>query len=386
MAACSEDGSSGGQEFDSNEIYKHLVSVNVSDAKMIYTKGSPISRANGNLSSFDGVWKIDKNGNESKLIVTGTDGNTNTINIFEIDKLSDKFLLMIPDVYDTQRIWQEWENAHNDDPANGGTSSDGEHGPATQYAMLLNKETEKLYRFPENASIPYGVGEVLTDNQGNIYYKDFSRDGEKILKLSPRTMTIENSFPDGQSFTSFDVTGDGFIVYWSDYGDNKNYKVKCPGGRIYPITDVPFMINEELYSYKDGKIIKWETVGDNELKETEVCELSNSDSGHEIEIQQVLINYTKNTAVLRDNLGNWYEFNGETCNTIEIPQDFYWHDCFNTNKAWYRQEYTRFSKLSMADYQVSEFQVLDYEIQSLFASPESSNITFSGIDIWMVRM
>lgn len=33
----------------------------------------------------------------------------------------------------------------------------------------------------------------------------------------------------------------------------------------------------------------------------------------------------------------------------------------------------------MADYQASEFQVLDYEIQTLSASPESPNITFTGI-------
>ena len=33
----------------------------------------------------------------------------------------------------------------------------------------------------------------------------------------------------------------------------------------------------------------------------------------------------------------------------------------------------------MADYQESEFRINDYEIQTLFASLESSNITFSGI-------
>ena len=40
---------------------------------------------------------------------------------------------------------------------------------------------------------------------------------------------------------------------------------------------------------------------------------------------------------------------------------------------------TYFNKLSMNDYQVSEFQVLDYEIQSISTSSESSNITFTGI-------
>ena len=43
------------------------------------------------------VWKIDQNGNESKLIITGSDGKTNVLNIYEINKLSDNVLLMYPD-------------------------------------------------------------------------------------------------------------------------------------------------------------------------------------------------------------------------------------------------------------------------------------------------
>ena len=39
---------------------------------------------------------------------------------------------------------------------------------------------------------------------------------------------------------------------------------------------------------------------------------------------------------------------------------------------------TTFSKIAMKDYQESQFQILDYEIQSLSANSESSNITFTG--------
>ena len=152
---------------------------------------------------------------------------------------------------------------------------------------------------------------------------------------------------------------------------------------MYPITDVPFMIKDELYSYKDKKIVKWKTVGNNEMKETVICEFNNSDSDNGYEVMQVLNNYAKNTALLHDNWGSWYEFNGETYSKVEIPQDFNWYElepgCFYTNKAWYRRDNTRFNKLSMTDYQYSEFQILDYEIQSLSASSESPNIAFSGI-------
>lgn len=208
LSSCEKSGNY--QEFDRNEIYKHLSSVNVRDAKMIYTKEGARTRS-GESGAFGGVWKIDQNGNESKLIITGSDGKTNIVNIFEITKLSDKFLLMIPDYYDTNRIWQEWENAHNDDPAQIGTSSEP-HGAATEYAMLLNKNTEKLYRFPENLSKPDKNDNIFTDKQGNIYYKGYLK-GEQVLKLSPETMTIEALLPDDIRFDNFSVTGDGFVVY-----------------------------------------------------------------------------------------------------------------------------------------------------------------------------
>ncbi|MCS3294257.1 hypothetical protein ACIXNL_01505 [Bacteroides fragilis] len=94
LSSCEKSGNY--QEFDRNEIYKHLSSVNVRDAKMIYTKEGTNTRS-GESGAFGGVWKIDQNGNESKLIITGSDGKTNVLNIYEINKLSDKILLMYPD-------------------------------------------------------------------------------------------------------------------------------------------------------------------------------------------------------------------------------------------------------------------------------------------------
>lgn len=254
---------------------------------------------------------------------------------------------------------------------------------------IVDVETEKLYRWPKEIQIDIYEGTLKSqqDNKGNIYFTSGSFSYNQIYKLNISDFTMQSMLPEGQEFTNFDVTGDGFIMYWNDNTDDKNYKVKCPGGRIYPITDVPFMIRDELYSYKDKKIIKWETVGNNEMKETEVCEFNNLPddvtSNDKYEIQQVLNNYAKNTVLLHDNWGSWYEFNGETYSKVEIPHDFNWYehepDCFYTNKAWYRQDNTHFSKLSMNDYQVSEFQVLDYEIQSISTSSESANITFTGI-------
>lgn len=362
LSSCEKSGNY--QEFDRNEIYKHLSSVNVRDAKMIYTKEGARTRS-GESGAFGGVWKIDQNGNESKLIITGSDGKTNIVNIFEITKLSDKFLLMIPDYYDTNRIWQEWENAHNDDPAQIATSSEP-HGAATEYAMLLNKNTEKLYRFPENLSKPDKNDNIFTDKQGNIYYKGYLK-GEQVLKLSPETMTIEALLPDDISFDNFSVTGDGFVVYRKRNGQQFNCRVKCPGGKIYPITDTyTFIFSGDLYSVRDNTIIKYETIGNNDLEEKIICTIPEDNN-----YWAFTPNYVRNTVVINRNL----EFDGEQC--VKLDKYVNIGD-IRTNKAWYNHSNTTFSKVAMKDYQESQFQILDYEIQSLSASSESPNIAFTG--------
>lgn len=370
LSSCEKSGNY--QEFDRNEIYKHLSSVNVRDAKMIYTKEGTNTRS-GESGTFGGVWKIDQNGNESKLIITGSDGKTNVLNIYEINKLSDNVLLMYPDFFDTNRIREEWEKAHNDDPSNFTTSvgPDGKpilHGADTYYAMLLNKETEKLYRFPENLSTPGKNDNIFTDKQGNIYYKGYLK-GEQVLKLSPETMTIEGLLPDDIRFDNFSVTGDGFIVYWQGFEQQQNCRVKCPGGRIYPISDIyTFVFNGDLYSVRDKEIIKYETIGNNDLEEKTICTIPDEQfNGY----WRFVPNHVRKTMVLNEH----YEFDGEKCTKLDKQINI---GDIRANKAWYNHSNTTFSKVAMKDYQESQFQILDYEIQNLSASSESPNIAFTG--------
>lgn len=377
MTACKNDspGNSGSVNFE--EGYKYLTSLNVSDAKMIYQK---TATGRTRAKTGDAYYKLDLSGNEIKLSIKGEDGQDNNINISKIVKLSDKVILVNPIAQEVLDLF--YKPVGNDLEINLSYQS-------TEYMSIVDVETEKLYRWPKDIQVDIYNGTLKSrqDNKDNIYFTSGNFSYNQIYKLIVSDFSMQSMLPEGQEFTNFDVTGDGFIMYWNDNADNKNYKVKCPGGRIYPITDVPFMIKDELYSYKDKKIIKWETIGNNEMKETEVCEFNNLPdditSSDKYEIIQVLNNYAKNTVLLHDNWGSWYEFNGETYSKVEIPQDFNWYElepgCFYTNKAWYRQDNTYFNKLSMNDYQVSEFQVLDYEIQSISTSSESSNITFTGI-------
>ena len=377
MTACKDDGSGNGGSINYEEGYKYLTSLNVSDAKMIYQK---TATGRTRAETGDTYYKVDLSGNEIKLSIKGEDGQDNNINISKIVKLSDKVILVNPIAQEVLDLF--YKPVGNDLEINLSYQS-------TEYMSIVNVETEKLYRWPKDIQIDIYNGTLKSrqDNKGNIYFTSGNFSYNQIYKLIVSDFTMQSMLPEGQEFTNFDVTGDGFIMYWNDNADNKNYKVKCPGGRIYPITDVPFMTKDELYSYKDKKIIKWETIGNNEMKETEVCEFNNLPddvtSSDKYEIIQVLNNYAKNTVLLHDNWGSWYEFDGETYSKVEIPQDFNWYElepgCFYTNKAWYRQDNTHFNKLSMNDYQVSEFQVLDYEIQSISTSSESSNITFTGI-------
>lgn len=329
MTACSDDGG-GYQEFDHNEIYKHLSSVNIRDAKMIYTKEGVNTRSVGS-ETFGGIWKIDHNGIESKLIITGSDGKTNILNIYEIHKLSDKILLMFPDYYDTNRIIQEWYNSHSDDPVNIGVSNEP-HGAATEYAMLLNRENEKLYRFPENVSIPFDYDNIFTDKQDNIYYKSYEINGDQILKLSPETMTIEALLPDDIRFDNFSVTEDGFIVYWSGIEQQENCRIKCPGGRIYPVSDNnTFILNGNLYSIRESEntIIRYKTVGNNDIEEETVCQMPEETEFYGY--YRFIPNYVRNTMLITDS----YEFDGETCTKLENP--VYVGD-ITTSKAWYSRK------------------------------------------------
>ena len=88
-------------------------------------------------------------------------------------------------------------------------------------------------------------------------------------------MTIEGLLPDDIRFDNFSVTGDGFIVYWQGFEQQQNCRVKCPGGRIYPISDTyTFIFNGNLYSIRNNAIIQHKTIGNNDLEEKTICTIS----------------------------------------------------------------------------------------------------------------
>ena len=84
-----------------------------------------------------------------------------------------------------------------------------------------------------------------------------------------------------------------------------------------------FVFNSDLYSVRDKEIIKYETIGNNELKEREICTIPNDNTYWEF-----LHHYARNTMVTNGNL----EFDGEKCIVLERQISI---DNLRTSKAWY---------------------------------------------------
>ena len=245
-----------------------------------------------------------------------------------------------------------------------------------RYLSIVDVQTEKLYRWPKDVHIDlyYGSLKTILDNQGNIYIASSSNSNypeyRQIYKLNVSDFTMQKMLPDEVICNNFTVTDNGFVVYWSSQEQQQNCRVKCPGGRIYPISDTyTFIFNGNLYSIRNNAIIQHKTIGNNDLEEKTICTISDEQfTGYG---EFAVPNHVRKTLLLNE----YYEFDGEKCTKLDKQINI---GDIRTNKAWYNRSNTTFSKIAMKDYQESQFQILDYEIQSLSANSESSNITFTG--------
>ena len=361
FTACSDDGGSGSGNINYEEGYKYLTNLNVSDAKMIYQKSSA-TRATGD----DSYYKLDLSGNEVKLSIKGEDGQDHNIGIHKVLKLSDKVLLVNPIAQDIIDLFYK--------PGPDGEGISVGWG-STEYLSIVDVQTEKIYRWPKEIDVYLGDGSLKTilDNQGNIYIASSSNSNypeyRQIYKLNVSDFTMQKMLPDEVRCNGFTVTDNGFVVYWSGQEQQQNCRVKCPGGRIYPISDTyTFIFNSNLYSIRNNAIIQYKTVGNNDLEEKTICTISDEQfNGY----WRFVPNHVRKTMVLNE----YYEFDGEKCTQLDKQINI---GDIRTNKAWYNRSNTTFSKIAMKDNQESQFQILDYEIQSLSANSESSNITFTG--------
>ncbi len=369
MTACSDDGGgSGNVSINYEEGYKYLSSLNVSDAKMIYQKTSGTSMKSRAAGDEDGTYyKLDLNGEESKLVIKAEDGQDYNIRIDKIIKLNDEILMVNPNLSDIIDLIYKPDPNSEDEPAM--------IVHANGYLCLVNIKTEKIYKWPKEVIVNLsdeGAFESTSDNQGNIYFagREYlnSTGYNQIYKLNPNDFTIQKMLPNNVTWNGFTVTGNGFIVYWNNSGGE--WFVKCPAGNIVPIYgNSTFVLDGDLYSVKGTEIVKYETIGDNAVEEEVICEVP--DDGDFYVDGRFVQNHVRKSILLN----SYYEFDGTKCTKLENPVSI---GDLSTSKAWYTFGSSSYTKISMTDYQESQIQITEYYMQDISASPESPNITFTG--------
>lgn len=322
---------------------RDLASINVSDARMIYQKTASTKAA----EECD-YWKVDATGKESMLEIKGKEGETyDDIDVVTVSKLSERILLV--------------QVGQGDVPRPGSESP----------FYLVDVPTEKMYKLPEEIMVDplHGTLTSASDNRGSVYFASgHDRQYRQVYKIDVTDFTMRPMLPDGISFDGFMVTGDGFIAYWSGYEIQGNCRVKCPGGRIYPLSDVStFIFSGALHTARGNTIIRYETVGDNEIREKEICTIP----GGEGYYVHFVPNHVRGTVVINGRI----EFDGQECR--ELGRQITIGD-IRTSKAWYILQGDTFLKTCMESYEESQFSVSDYEIQSISAGSGSPNITFTG--------
>lgn len=234
LLACGDDDSGSG--------YADLSTASIADAAIIYQRTGMTRAANGGEED-EGYWKIDRQGNETKILLYDKAGNPTDVKIEKIEKLNDKLLLI-----------------------------------ETQYysRMIADLQTEKLYQAPDVFDTPVKEGP-----DGMLYFastRDFM-----LYRLNPTNFTVEQVLPDGQKCLNFLVAKNQTVYYTNNESLlQSSGKLKTPGGRIYPIIpDGIFLMNGEIHTFyfrpdfDHLDVTRWDMKSASELAEVSVfqCDL-----------------------------------------------------------------------------------------------------------------
>ena len=377
VTSCSSD-----EPLDPEQTKAHienaLTSLNIRNAQAIYYKGSN-SRAG---EDDNGYYKLDTSGNEVKLEISDDQGKVQNIRIDKMVKLSDRYLLLQPNFYDLRAVI---EKSHDN-------WQDGEYEimvEACSITCIVDNQTGTLYKIPrigigENAG--YDNTTVSTVNgisyfNGYYYSEDYMADGMsmQIFKFNPNELTITALLPEYQTFSKFTVNDLGFVGYY-EYQESASAKVKCPGGSIVQLgTDDILTISNNFYTIENNIIKRWTANGSNGLTSADVCAMPDNASTLKLanHLQDVYLFYGYTEAGKEAT----YQFNGKefTLLDVAIPQELYTVG-FETRDAWYNAENNmKLQKLSKVDYSISSIDISGYQIVEFVASPESPDVSFTGI-------
>ena len=230
LAACTKSESG-----DSNPgVPTTLSTISIADAEIIYKRAST-SRAG---SDDEGYWKIDHQGNESKIVMYDQEGNPTDMEINNIERLTDNLLLI---------------------------------EPASYVRMIADLKTEKLYLFPDislyqhPSMTPYSEGA-----DGMLYFVTYDY---KLYKLDPQNFTVESVLPEGQKCEGCLVNKDGIIYYQYETG-----KFKLPNGSIIPYAKVPFITtdgNFYIHDYSENWLCRITPKAVDNIETMPICQFDN---------------------------------------------------------------------------------------------------------------
>lgn len=242
LAACTKSESEDSNPGDSPT----LSTISIADAKIIY-KRTPLSRAGG--SDDEGYWKINHQGQESKILIYDQYGNPTDTEIDYIEKLNENLLLI---------------------------------KPTSNIRLVADRKTGRLYLAPDILN-----GPVKEGPDGMLYFIAVLGDGYTLCKLDPENFSIQKVLPDGQYCENFFFNKHNSIYYFVGPINAAKGKILTPGGRIYPQNgnNIIFPLKGEFYSLSSQSsqqeetmtttlhFSKWEQVSDNELEEKAVINL-----------------------------------------------------------------------------------------------------------------
>lgn len=326
-------------------------------------------------------WKIDYQGNESKLVITDSLGRQHDIRIWKVIRLSKRLIAIDPDPIQIMNLIAPiGENAMVAVPLFG-------------YLSLVDTKTGKLYRWPDEYKYPYLADnydwnlDSKTDEAGNVYFSlhDRSRPSPLLMKLDVTKYTMQPLLPKGLDFTDYAVTDDGFVIVWRLSG---NYFVRCPAGNIIPLTGTGFCMDNKLYSLEERTVFFWEPVGTSELRKVPVCPAERI-----AQEAPLLINTVRRTAVFEwmhdEHPGDGFfwaaEFDGTAFSApFRLPAEFRDPnrladpDFPVTSQAWYLTEDNALFKLPMQSYEAYRIPLTDYRINRIVSDPARPDLHFTG--------
>lgn len=349
-----ENGSSN------KDPFTNLATASIADAAIIYQR-SATTRSATDENETEEYWKIDRKGNETKILLYDKTGNVSDVKIKKIGKLNDNLLLIETDWY---------------------------------IRLIADLQTEKLYQAPQELTVDTTVKEGPDGNLyfcGNTWCEEY-KTYTTLFRLDPVHFTIEQVLPEGQRCSSF-LLNRGNAIYYSSNDKNLQNgggKIQMPGKRIYPTSNEAtiflsgandfYWIDRDSESYSDFtifNIFKWEQLSNNELEQRFVCPLSSEPLPKFTEPLVVQNQKTGRTAIFVP--FTIYEFDGSRIvgkKTYAQGKETYiaenlWDDIQKNDKESLTNDYISFTwdrilTLNLTDYSVNSvpytFPVNEYEI------------------------